>query len=92
MAALGVLSNTLRWSIVEYIKNERKATYTELKDLTNLKGTSLNFHLKRLIEARIVERTTERGPYKLTPIGEEAMRTYLKMQRVLNLMEAQATV
>jgi predicted transcriptional regulator len=84
MDALSTLGNQNRWKIIESIRHENKATFTELKNITQMKGTALQFHIKKLIDARILIRTTERGPYKLSIIGIEAVRTFEVMQKAIN--------
>jgi len=84
---MAAICNPTRHNITRHIVRERKATYTELKNLTHLTGTSLNFHLKVLMKARILERTTERGPYKITRIGQEGLKTVDAMEREIEVMK-----
>jgi len=87
LTVIGAICNPTRFSIVEHVQKERKATFTELKNLTGLQGTSLQFHLRTLMDVGILKRTTERGPYMVTNIGLEGLKTVKIMEKAMEAMK-----
>ncbi len=73
-AALTALGNENRLNMARYIQDEGKATFAEIKDrFATLNVNTVRFHLKKIVEAQLVEQTRPRGPYKLTEFGEVSL-------------------
>lgn len=71
--ALSTLGNSNRLEIAEFLRVEKKATFGEIRDKFGFNDNTARFHLKKLMEARLVEQTMTRGNYALTELGEEAL-------------------
>jgi len=75
--ALASISNSTRANITKYVRDNKKATFEQLRKYFNLNNNTLSFHLKRLQETNILIQRTEKGPYEIGDLGNEVL-TYLK--------------
>lgn len=78
---LAIFANDKRLALLQEIIKERKATFTELKIATKLTNVTLQFHLRRLSDFKIITRTTERGPYIMTDEGSRWLYHFEKVIR-----------
>lgn len=74
MSALS--SNEKRLKIALIIKDEQKATFTEIKTKIDINNNNLRFHLKKLKEAGIILQPFERRPYKITELGSTVLKFF----------------
>jgi len=72
-SALAALGNENRLEIVMFIKDEVKASFAEIRDKFGFNMNTVRFHLRKLMDAHLVEQTRTRGPYKLTEFGSVAL-------------------
>ena len=78
-----LLHQPLRTQIAAYLAGAGEATFSDLKRLLGVSDGNLDAHLKKLLAADYVAaRKTSDGPrpqtvYALTPIGREALRSYV---------------
>ena len=83
--------NNVRLKIL-FKMEEEKLTYSEIKELTGLSGTGITFHMDILLQAKLVERTTERGPYRITEMGHVTLRALIHMQNKIRRLERSGLV
>ena len=74
MSALSSNENRLKIALI--IKNEKKATFAEIKGRMDINNSNLRFHLKKLQETHIISQNFQRGPYKITELGVTILRFF----------------
>lgn len=79
-----VLHQPVRTRIVAYLSTRGDATFTELKQALEITDGNLEAHMKKLVSEDYIQKIRESGKgrpqtfYKLTSIGENAFKQYIK--------------
>jgi DNA-binding HxlR family transcriptional regulator len=73
------LANSIRLTILLNI-SEGKKNYSKLKQLTNLTGGHLIFHLKKLLDADLIAKDGNKGDYIITTRGIDAIKNLRSVQ------------
>lgn len=71
------LASPTRFQIIQAVSSETK-TFSELSQLTKLRGGNLLFHLRKLQEAEMVIQRHERGDYIITEKGFRILSAFLE--------------
>ncbi len=77
------LSNKQRLQILQSMANETK-TYSELSEVTGLRGGNLLFHIQKLQDGELIFQRHERGDYMVTKKGFAMLKALNNVQRLLN--------
>ncbi len=85
-SALRALGNDNRLKIVGFTQDETKATFAEIRDQFEFNVNTVRFHLRKLMDAQLVEQTRTRGPYKLTEFGSVALELVGAMQENADML------
>jgi DNA-binding transcriptional ArsR family regulator len=75
---LDPLSNEQRFIIVQAVSNSPKS-YSELSQLTKLRGGNLLFHINKLEEKNLIVQRCDRGDYLITPRGKIVLEKFLDL-------------
>lgn len=76
------LSNKQRLQILQSMANETK-TYSELSEVTGLRGGNLLFHIQKLQDRELIFQRHERGDYMVTKKGYSMLTALNNMQLLL---------
>ncbi len=76
---LGPLANPLRLKILISL-DEGKKNFSKLSQKMDLKGGHLIFHLKKLLDSKLIAQEDNKGDYIITPKGADAIRKILFLQ------------
>ena len=72
-----ILSSPLRMEILRLLRLNRSLTYSEIMDKLGLEPTKhagkFAYHLRSLVKARLIERSSEDKTYRLTDLGTRAL-------------------
>ncbi|HKZ94580.1 MAG TPA: RDD family protein [Candidatus Bathyarchaeia archaeon] len=83
---LSVLSHSLRREILQILSDKGEASFTDLMNALNVDTGKLSFHIRTL--APFLEQTTA-GKYKLSKVGENAIRLIMDLKLWAEEVEAQ---
>lgn len=76
------LSNKQRLQILQSMASETK-TYSELSEVTGLRGGNLLFHIQKLQDGELIFQRHERGDYMVTKKGYAMLMTLNNLQKLL---------
>jgi DNA-binding transcriptional ArsR family regulator len=76
------LSNKQRLQILQAMATETK-TYSELSEVTGLRGGNLLFHIQKLQDGGLIFQRHERGDYMVTKKGYSMLNALKNMQKVI---------
>lgn len=76
------LSNKQRLQILQSMASETK-TYSELSEVTGLRGGNLLFHIQKLQDGGLIFQRHERGDYMVTKKGYAMLNALKNMQKLL---------
>jgi len=76
------LSNKQRLQILQSMASETK-TYSELSEVTGLRGGNLLFHIQKLQDGELIFQRHERGDYMVTKKGYAMLMALNNLQRLL---------
>lgn len=77
------LSNKQRLQILQSMASETK-TYSELSEVTGLRGGNLLFHIQKLQDGGLIFQRHERGDYMVTKKGYSMLNALNNMQKLLD--------
>ena len=67
------------------MNEEKKSTFSEIKEEIDLTNNNLRFHLKKLQDVHIVTQTRGRGPYKITDLGKTLLEFFKLLEKQVKL-------
>ena len=79
------LSNEKRIKILKILSNG-KLLYNQIEDNVGIKGGPFHFHLKKLLEAQLVEQTSEKT-YSITNKGTRALQLLFDFKEEFSLLD-----
>jgi DNA-binding HxlR family transcriptional regulator len=85
-SALSALDQENRQKIILHLIQKPQLSFTALKDLTELKSSTLSFHLKKLMHASLIDNFYQKSEnpqrkysyYKLTEFGKDLCESLFK--------------
>ena len=78
------VANAQRFQIVKALITGTR-TFSEISQLTGLKGGNLLFHIRKLTESGMILQRHERGDYIITDKGYKTMVAIVELYRVLSV-------
>ncbi len=72
-----------RFQILTALMNQTR-TFSEISQLTGLRGGNLLFHIKKLMDSGLILQRHERGDYIITDRGYKTMTGISRLQRSLS--------
>lgn len=83
--ALDAMGHPSRLEIGKFIEKEGKVTFNEIKMNFDYNPNQLQFHMRKLKDAHLIEQKQIRGPYILTDFGKEILKLVSLVENSKNL-------